>query len=270
VDIGPSYPGEPSQPTVPGYTAVEMWLSGQTPGNNYAGSNKFYDVIGNRFATDKISISASPSTFVIQIWTNNQPGGWTVSNKNWGVADLAINATAGTAAYDGYTISHFPNAVSRFEWGINMQAYAAGTPGQPGGGTNNVFLADVRKWETSFTHANPVAGLRYGGAYKADAAPAGSELAPVETNMVDYTKLYSGDMIWVVNDPSLDFNNNIPDYLITITFPFLVGSDIEYLWGTARCANDVVIVTPLPGSLVLMGSALLGLVGIGLRRRQVS
>jgi len=270
IDIGPSYPGEPSQPTVPGYTAVEEWVSGQTPGNNYAGTGNFYDVIGNRFATDQMSISPpNVVPFTVQIWTNNQPGGWNIGGKNWGVADIAINASVATAAYDSYTLSHFPGAVSRFEWGINMQAYAAGTPGQPGSG--NVFWATVSQWETSFKHANPTAGLRYGGAYKADAAPAGSELSPVETNMVQYDVQFWGNMSWVVNDPTLNFNNNIPDYLITIVFPGVSAvGDVEYLWSTALCANDVIIVTPLPGTLVLLGSALLGLVGIGLRRRQVS
>ncbi len=105
IDIGPSYPGEPSQPTVPGYTAVEAWASGQVPGNNYAGTGVFYDVIGNRFATDKMTVSApGVAPFTIQIWTNNQPGGWLVGGKNWGVADIAINASLGTAAYDGYTL----------------------------------------------------------------------------------------------------------------------------------------------------------------------
>ncbi len=149
-----------------------------------------------------------------------------------------------------------------------MQAYAAGTPGQPGGGVNNAFLGPVFTWETSFTHANPIAGLRYGGAYKADSAPAGSELAPVETNMVDYDVAFLGNLSWVVNDPTLNFNNNIPDYLITITFPGIMAlGNWEYLWATARCSNDVIIITPLPGTVVLLGSALLGLVGVGLRRK---
>lgn len=272
IDIGPSYPGETSQPTVPGYTAVEVWASGQTPGNNYAGTGVFYDVIGNRFATNKMTVSpANVSPFTVQIWTNNQPGGWLIGGKNWGVADIAINANAETAAYDAYTLQHFPNAVSRFEYGLNMQAYAAGTPGQAGGGERNAFLGPVTKWATSFTHANPVAGIRYGGAYKADSAPAGSELAPVETTMVEYNEVFWGNMSWVVNDPDLDFNNNIPDYLITIVFPgTLATGDWEYLWATARCGNDVIIITPIPGTLVLLGSALLGLVGIGLRKKQAS
>lgn len=265
IDIGPSYPGEPSQPTVPGYVPVEVWASGQPVGGGYAGSGNFYDVIGNRFATDKISISpANMGPLTIQIWTNNQPGGWNVGGQNWGVADIAINATAAMAVYDAYTLSHFPNAVSRFEYGINMQAYASGTPGQPGGGIGNVFAGPVTKWQTSFANVNPVGGMRYGGAYLLD----GNELAPVEVRMLEYEPKFTGNMSWVVNDPALDYNNGIPDYLITITFPnFIPAGEFEYLWATARCANDVVVVTPIPGSVWLLGSAFLGLIGIGLRRR---
>lgn len=269
VDIGPSYPvpGEISRPAQSPYTQVEAWISGQTPGNGYAGSGSFYDVIGNRFATDAMSVSAeSGSPFTIKLWTNNQPGGWTIGNKNWGVADIAINADSTTAAYDDYTSKHFPNAVSRFDWGINMQAYASGKPRQAGSGT--AYLAKVSKWETSFKHANPIGGLIYGGAYKANTSASGSELAPIETNMLDYQIYYTGTISWVVNDPTFNTNNDKPDYLITIEFPgtFFTGN-FEYLWATAKCANDVIIVTPLPPSLLLLGSALMRLAGFGWRRR---
>jgi hypothetical protein len=76
-------------------------------------------------------------------------------------------------------------------------------------------------------------------------------------------------MSWVVNDPTLNFNNNVPDYLITINFAPAPGGEYDYLWGTARCANDVVYsAAPIPGSLVLLGSGILGLVGIGLRKKE--
>jgi len=266
IDIGPSYPGNPSQSTVPGYTAAEAWISGQAPGNNYSGTGNFYDVIGNRFATDKMTISsANVSPFRIQIWTNNQPGGWTVNGNNSGVADIAIDTwLPNLASYDAYTLQHFPGAQSRFDYGINMQAYAAGTPGQAGGGVNNVSVGPVTAWATSFSNANPTGGVVYGGAYKGDAAPEASKQTPVETNMIDYTPQFWGDMNWVVNDPTLDFNNTVPDYLITITFNAPPNGEFDYLWATAKCGNDIVYsaAVPEPGSLALVCSGLLGLLGM--------
>ena len=78
-------------------------------------------------------------------------------------------------------------------------------------------LGPVTVWETSFANVNPIGGLVYGGAYKGDVAPAGSEQAPVEVRMLDYTR-FCGNMNWVVNDPTFNVNNNVPDYLITLTF----------------------------------------------------
>ena len=47
-------------------------------------------------------------------------------------------------------------------------------------------------------------------------------------------------MNWVVNDPTFNVNNNVPDYLITLTVNAAASGEFDYLWGTARCANDVV------------------------------
>ncbi len=79
-------------------------------------------------------------------------------------------------------------------------------------------------------------------------------------------KLLTGNMTWVNQDNNV--TNNIPDWHISIAFqgaaPF---TKAEYLWGTGRCGNDIVHVAPIPGSLLLLGSALLGLVGVGWRKK---
>jgi hypothetical protein len=184
--------------------------------------------------------------------------------KNWGIADLAINYSSGTASFDLYTQASFPGAVSRFELGINLQDYYLnGTPGQ--GGQGVAYLANVFTWESSFANSDPVPNVSYGGAYKSSSAPAGSQISPVEVRMLEYENYAQGQMVWVVNDPAVDPFNAIPDYKITVTFLNIPGDQAEFLWGTALCGND--IVTPIPGTLLLLGSSLLGLVGVGLRKK---
>ncbi len=149
---------------------METWRSGQSPGSSYNGTSNVYDVIGDRFATDKMTICCRLGPIVIQIYTNNQPGGWNITGKNFGVADIAVDTgQPNLISYDAYTQQHFPAPSSRFDYGINMQAYAASTPGQAGNG--NAFLGPVTVWETSFANVNPTGGLVYGGAYKSRCWP---------------------------------------------------------------------------------------------------
>ena len=160
--------------TSPPYTQAEVWASGQ--GAAYNGSGTFQDYIGRAFATDSITINFNPFSF--SILTNNQPGGRVVNGTNFGVADLAINFDSSTANYDAATLAHFPGAISRFELGVDMQAYAAGTPGVAGNGV--AWLANNITWQTSYSFTNPLPGLSYGGSYKPSNAPAGAKQEPVE------------------------------------------------------------------------------------------
>ncbi len=241
----------------PPYTDAEVWVSGQTVGGGYAGTGVFRDIIGKQFSTDSITINYNP--FSITILTNNKPGGWNIAGKNWGVADLAINAASATAAYDSVTQAHFSGAVSPFELGINMQAYA-----QNDQSAGNVFLAYVYQWDTSFAQANPIPKVNFGGAYKSSSDAAGTEISPVEVLMTSYEEYmgFVGNMTWQQLDN--DINNLIPDWQIDIVFPNMAApfSNAEFLWGTALCGNDIVHAVPLPGSLLLLGSGLLRLVGL--------
>jgi hypothetical protein len=249
--------------STPPYTQAEEWASGQ--GAGYFGSGTYVDIIGNRFATQKIQISVSPYT--IQIWTNNQPGGWTISGETFGIADIALDQSTGTASYQAYTTNHFGAITSPYEMGIDMSAYRAGTPGQ--GGSGQVTLMNVTTWKTSWDRVNPLGGgWTYGGAYKQSNQAAGTERQPAEVRILAGSSTgVVGTISWV-----LDGNTGpggYPEYLITITFPTLgdLIQPYELLWSTSECANDIVEGrVPVPPTVLLLGSGLVGLALIGRRK----
>ena len=258
-------------PAVGPYTQSEQWVSGQEVGGTYSGSGNFSgdghsDAIGDEFATRRIEITAN----TITIWTNNQPGGWTEFGRNWGIADIALNTNSSTAAYSQSTMSHFGNIQSPYETGIIMQDYLTGTSG-----TAVAKLVGVSAWTTSWDEvnpykdpANPGTNFLYGGAYKGSQQTPTAARQPVETKILDYTNvLAEGTMSWAPDGSAGP--GGYPEYIITVTFPTI--SDLtaqEILWGTSLCGNDPVYAhAPLPATVLLLGSGLLGLVALRYRKR---
>jgi len=256
-------------PAVGSYTQGEQWHSGQTVGGTYFGSGNFAgygtsDAIGNDFATRQIQITTNP--FTLTIWTNNPPGGWTEYGNNWGVADIALNLNSSSAAYSTYTTNHFGAIQSSYETAIIMQDYLTGTRGQSGSGV--VSLVQVGTWATSWDEVNPSGGLIYSGAYKGSQQPADSKSQPAETIVQNHTNvLATGTISWAPD--GLTGPGGFEEYVITVTLPTIIGlaTSYEVLWGTSLCANDPVNAhVPLPASILLLGSGLLGFVV--LRRRK--
>jgi len=260
-------------PTIGSYTQGEQWSSGQTVGGTYFGSGNFTgyghsDAVGDQFATRKIEITTTPGFTTINIWTNNQPGGWRVpeNGANWGVADIALNLNSSTAGYTAYTTNHFGLIQSSYETAIIMQDYLTGTPGQSGSGV--ISLVQVGTWETSWDKVNPSGGLIYNGAYKGSEQPVDAKKQPAETKVQNYTNvLAEGTISWELD--GLQGPGGFLEYVITISLPTVPGLDTSYeaFWGTSLCANDPVHATvPLPASILLLGSGLLGLVMLGRRK----
>ena len=105
----------------------------------------YKDVVGvSGFDTKKWSLTSIP--LPSDTYTNYQPGGI----GSWGVADSAINATSASTNYNTYTTGYFGSISSKFEYGIDMQAYY-----RKDQSANNVTLKNVATWATTFSFVNP-------------------------------------------------------------------------------------------------------------------
>ena len=123
-------------------------------------------------------------------------------------------------------------------------------------GTGNVYVNP--SYKTSKDIFNPT-GLRYGGQYD-QAFP---QLTPTQV-----TSGASGStgVVWTYGNGGLD--NRVDINLTGLG----LGGPWKFVWGTATCSNDgfsSVVPAPIPGTLVLLGSALISLAGAGLRKKKV-
>ena len=102
-------------------------------------------------------------------------------------------------------------------------------------------------------------GLIYGGQYD----QANPQSAPTQV-----TSAFTGttDVDWTLSGGGLNNQVDIDLSGLGLTGPW------NFFWGTATCSNDGfsgVVPAPIPGTLLLLGSALMSLVGVGLRKKKL-
>jgi hypothetical protein len=123
-------------------------------------------------------------------------------------------------------------------------------------GKGNVYQNPT--YQTSQNIFSSISGLEYGGRYDVDAA---DHVVPV----------------WATSDPigqtSVVWGSGGADstYKVDIYIDGIANQQFGFLWGTATCANDAFAhCVPIPPSVLLMGSGLMGVGLLGWRRRQGS
>ncbi len=246
---GYHYTGSP--PVGSGYEYTTPLGGSGTPNPGLAGppfGNKdWYDRIGaSLFECYGATLSGS----VLTLHTNF--GNDTLTDLGAVVADLFIGDK---------------NGVWKSAIALGSQKYTVGNG--PSGRFKEVFpIAGTGSYLTSITAYGATYGNIYGGQFDIGVpkdipvwatSTANVNLATV--NWIAHTPTVSDPWNW---DVSIDLS------ILGLTY----WSDFTFLWASGTCANDTIegrwlgSQVPIPGSVLLLGSGLLGLVGLGWRRRK--
>ena len=213
---------------------------------------QWYDTIGgNNYELYKIDVTWSGNDVIIDIYTN------TSGNRISGdyVADLALDLDQ-----NGY-----------WETGIVLKNNDRTTL------DNNTLYtfsnANNDQWQVAddFSSLGGVWGTKYDRSNNPNPAGSHDPYDPPVRLITDVTPISSQTITasWGVAP-----NGSPTSYLLEIT---LAGvnlngdwNDFDILWGTQTCANDTMyaqVHTPIPASVFLLGSGLLGLSLVGWRRK---
>jgi hypothetical protein len=203
--------------------------------------------------------------------------------------DPSNDGIGSSQGYESYGINVLNYTPGSYTGGISFQLFTDYPQAGITTGSWVTTAADLFITETYYgnsylwaiplvNHDTFIAGTMYAvGTYKVsdDFEPAGGgytynhnvsvEIATVGNNYGN-TYFGGGSVTWT----TLSGNPNYQVDVVTGVYQDDPDGKWCLLWGTSTCANDVVqgcVPAPIPGAVWLLGSGLLGLVGVGIRRK---
>lgn len=224
--------------TFPDDTYINKWI-GASP------TSTWVDVWGDRqFNTYYATYNTDPSSHVLTFFTNWSANATsTVGGITFVAADLFLDFN-----HDGKWDAAIPLQGTTPTGTFVQKVY---------------YLSSPSDYQTSQQVVGNNTEVSYGGLYTTNAYSAGPPSYVVPVLHTGTASLDTAVVTWT----NLGNNGDVPtdpDFSVAIN---LSGVDngfdpnspnIGFLWGTTTCGNDVII--PLPPSLLLFGSGLLGLV----------
>ena len=200
------------------------------------------DYIGAHFDTKGIDVNMTGSNIIITMYTNFDGLYTTYSGDNFYAADLGLDL----------------NLDGTYEYGVKL------THTGPNDGDYSAALYKDGTWKSSYDvwEGNTTANMEYGEFYP---EPTSKREAWVKMEGGDY----KGDVtINISSSPS-----GLWEWTLTIDKNLFESGDLDnqmgIFWATGTCANDVVqgAVVPIPTTILLLGSGLLGFGLLGRRRK---
>jgi len=203
---------------------------------------EWLDHIGNHFDTKGIDVNMAGSNIIITMYTEFD-GLYTYGGDNFYAADLGLDLDL-----DG-----------KYEYGVVL------THGTGGDQDYSAALYKGGTWRPSYDvlEDNTINNFHYG------------EFYPDDDNRKAWVKMDSGTKKGDVTINISSSPSGLWEWTLTIDKGLFdsgdLGNQMGIFWATGTCANDVVegAVAPVPSTLLLLGSGLLGF-GLLSRRRKVN